>query len=214
MNKFFISILSLIFTLSGCSQTDSAKFVKKDSGELDMNKKYETATFGAGCYWCVEAVFQSLKGVAKVESGFSGGTLKSPSYEEVCTGTTGHAEVARITFDPEVISYERLLDVFWHTHDPTTLNRQGADIGTQYRSVIFYYNDEQKRIAEESKKKTDASGLWDDPIVTEIVLFTEFFPAPDYHQDYYNNNSNKPYCSLVIAPKLSKLFKEYKDLLK
>lgn len=179
-----------------------------------MNKKYETATFGAGCYWCVEAIFQNLKGVVKVEPGFSGGTVKNPAYEEVCTGTTGHAEVAQITFDPKIISYSQLLDVFWHTHDPTTLNRQGEDIGTQYRSVIFYHNDEQKRIAEESKKKTDSSGLWDAPIVTEIVPFTEFYPAPDYHQNYYNNNSNKPYCSLVIAPKLKKFLKEYKNLLK
>lgn len=179
-----------------------------------MNKKYETATLGAGCFWCVEAIFQNLKGVVKVESGYSGGTVKNPSYEDVCTGTTGHAEVAQITFDPEVISYDKLLEVFWHAHDPTTLNRQGGDAGTQYRSVIFYNSDEQKRIAEESKKKTDSSGLWDSPIVTEIIPFTEFYKAEDYHQNYYNNHSNKPYCSIVIAPKLNKLFNEYKDLLK
>jgi peptide-methionine (S)-S-oxide reductase len=209
---WLIQLIIFIFELSGCSQNDTNKF--RDNENLDMTKEYETAVLGAGCFWCVEAVFQSLKGVEKVEAGYSGGTSKNPTYEEVCTGTTGHAEVARITFDPEVISFEQILEVFWHTHDPTTLNRQGADIGTQYRSAIFYVNDDQKRIAEESKKKTEASGLWDAPIVTEITPLTEFYVAEDYHQNYYTNNPNKPYCSAVIAPKLKKFYKEYQHLLK
>lgn len=207
-----VFLISYLLSVPACSQNDTNKF--KDSENLDMTKKYETAVLGAGCFWCVEAVFQSLKGVEKVESGYSGGTTKNPTYQEVCTGTTGHAEVARITFDPEVISFSQLLDVFWHTHDPTTLNRQGADIGTQYRSAIFFVNEEQKKTAEESKKKTEESGLWDAPIVTEITPFTEFYVAEDYHQNYYNNNPNKPYCSAVIGPKLKKFYKEYKHLLK
>ena len=187
---------------------------KLTEGSVQMDKKLDTATFGAGCFWCVEAVFQNIKGVEKVESGYTGGTVDNPTYEQVCTGRTGHAEVARLYFDPEVVSYEQLLEVLWHSHNPTTLNSQGADHGTQYRSAIFYNNDEQKRIAEESKKKTDASGLWDDPIVTEITPLGKYYPAEDYHQNYYNNNSNKPYCSVVIAPKLAKLKKDFPNLLK
>jgi len=179
-----------------------------------MSKNLDTATFGAGCFWCVEAVFQNLRGVHKVEAGYSGGKVENPSYDDVCSGTTGHAEVTRITFDPKIISFEQLLEVFWRTHNPTTLNKQGADVGTQYRSVIFYHNDEQRKNAEESKLRIDSSGLWGDSIVTEISPLKDFYAAEDYHQNYYNNNPNQPYCSAVIAPKLKKFFKEFKHLLK
>lgn len=180
----------------------------------EKEKKLEEATFGAGCFWCVEAVFELVEGVEHVESGYSGGHVEDPSYREVTTGRTGHVEVARIVFDPSVVSYEVLLEVFWHTHDPTTLNRQGNDIGTQYRSVIFFHNDEQKDIAEESLKKTEASGLWDDPIVTTIEPLKNYYVAENYHQNYYENNPNAGYCSYVIAPKIAKFKKQYKHLLK
>ncbi len=172
------------------------------------------ATFGAGCFWCVEAVFEELKGVVDAEAGYSGGTIKNPGYREVCTGRTGHAEVARIYFDPAIISFEQLVTVFFHSHDPTTLNRQGADVGTQYRSVIFYHNEEQKAIAERVKAETDASGLWDNPIVTVIEPLTNYYKAEDYHQQYFENNPNQGYCSYVIAPKVQKMRKEFKDWLK
>ena len=174
----------------------------------------DTATFGAGCFWCVEAVFQRLKGVREVYPGYAGGHVKNPDYKEVCAGTTGHAEVCRIVFDPEVISYEELLEVLWYTHDPTTLNRQGADIGSQYRSSIFYHNEEQKVAAEKSKADTDKSGLWDAPIVTEIVPIDNFSRAEDYHHNYFNQHEDQPYCSAVIAPKLKKFEKKFKDKLK
>jgi peptide-methionine (S)-S-oxide reductase len=163
----------------------------------------ERATFGAGCFWCVEAMFAKLDGVQSVVSGYSGGTKRNPTYEEVCTGTTGHAEVAQITFDPMKISYERLLEMFWKSHDPTTLNRQGADVGEQYRSAIFYHDEKQREAAERSK--LEAQKMFENPIVTEIQPLKEFYPAENYHQDYYRNNPNAPYCRLVIAPKLHKL---------
>lgn len=178
------------------------------------HKQYEQATLGAGCFWCVEAVFQRVKGVKSVEAGYAGGHVADPTYREVCSGTTGHAEVARITFDPSVISYKELLEVFWHTHNPTTKNRQGADVGEQYRSVIFYHSEHQKEIAEASKKETDASDLWEDPIVTEIEPLNNFYKAENYHQNYYNNNPNAGYCSVVIAPKLAKFKKEFPGLWK
>jgi len=163
----------------------------------------EEATFGAGCFWCVEAVFERLPGVKSVEAGYAGGTTENPTYEDVCSGTTGHAEVARITYDPSVISFEKLLSMFWKSHDPTTLNRQGADVGTQYRSSIFYHTDAQKTAAEKSKK--DAQPAFDKPIVTEIVPLKNFSIAEQYHQDYYKNNPNAAYCTFVIRPKLKKL---------
>lgn len=178
------------------------------------NENLEKATFGAGCFWCVEAVFQDLKGVHSVISGYAGGDVKNPSYREVCSGSTSHAEVAQITFNPSVISYNELLKVLWHSHNPTTKNRQGADVGTQYRSAIFYHNDDQKEIAEESKAKTDASTLWDDPIVTEITPLGHFYKAGNDHQNYYKNNPSASYCSFVIAPKMKKLKKEFGHLLK
>jgi peptide-methionine (S)-S-oxide reductase len=173
----------------------------------------ETATFGNGCFWCTEAVFQRLKGVQSVVSGYSGGFVENPSYEEVCTGTTGHAEATQIKYDPAEISYDELLEVFWKTHDPTTLNQQGNDFGPQYRSAIFYHNDEQRRLAEEYKKKLDAARIWDKSIVTEITPFTNFYPAEDYHQNYFNNNPNQPYCSYIIRPKVKKLEEVFRDKL-
>lgn len=181
---------------------------------VSHNGALETATFGAGCFWCVEAVFQRLDGVESVASGYSGGHVDKPTYRQVCDGTTGHAEVIQIQFDPSKISYEDLLYVFWRTHDPTTLNRQGNDQGTQYRSVIFYHNESQRAAAEKSKKETDAAHVWPDPMVTEISAFKNFFKAEDYHQNYYNDNQDQPYCRFVIDPKIQKLKKEFKDKLK
>ncbi|MEK9139180.1 MAG: peptide-methionine (S)-S-oxide reductase MsrA, partial [Bacteroidota bacterium] len=174
----------------------------------------EKATFGAGCFWCTEAVFQRLDGVVSVESGYSGGKMANQTYEQVSTGTKGHAEVTQITYAPAKISFDDLLEVFWKTHDPTTLNRQGNDVGTQYRSVIFYHNDQQKELAEKYKKELDASGAWKSPIVTEISPFTAFYKAESYHQDYYDNNKNAPYCMFVIGPKLEKFEKVFKSKMK
>jgi peptide-methionine (S)-S-oxide reductase len=174
----------------------------------------EKATFGAGCFWCVEAVFQRLAGVKSVVSGYTGGHTQNPTYRDVCSGTTGHAEVAQITYDPSVVSFTDLLKVFFETHDPTQLNRQGNDVGTQYRSAIFYHNDEQKKLSEEFKKQLDASGTWPSLIVTEIVPLKEFYPAEDYHQNYFNDNPGQPYCSFVIRPKLDKFTKTFKEKLK
>jgi len=189
---------------------------EKFSGENYMvdNDSLKKATFGSGCFWCTEAVFERVKGVHSVVSGYAGGTVENPTYEQVCTGTTGHAEVTQITYDPEVISYDELLQIFWRTHDPTTLNRQGNDVGTQYRSVIFYHDDEQKQLAEKYKEELNASGAWEDPIVTEIVPLSVFYEAEDYHQNYYENNPNQGYCSFVIAPKLEKFEKVFKEKLK
>ena len=178
------------------------------------NKSMEIATFGAGCFWCVEAVFQSLKGVDKVVSGYSGGHVKNPTYQQVCTGTTGHAEVCQIYYDPSVISFTELLEVFWSTHDPTTLNRQGNDIGTQYRSVIFYHNEDQKKLAEAYMDKLNKSGVYDKPIVTEISPFKVFYEAENYHQEYFDLNRTQPYCRIVIQPKMDKFRRVFKDKLK
>lgn len=174
----------------------------------------EVAVLGAGCFWCVEAVFEELKGVASVESGYMGGTVENPTYEQVCTGTTGHAEVARITYDPAIISFKEILEVFWKTHDPTTLNRQGADVGTQYRSAVFYLNNQQKEEAEYYKQRLTESGAYTSPIVTEIVPATTFYPAENYHQDYYSLNPNQGYCRYVIQPKLEKFRAAFADKLK
>lgn len=174
----------------------------------------EEATFGAGCFWCVEAIFEEVKGVESVVAGYAGGEIENPTYRQVSSGTTKHAEVTRITYDPSVVSYEQLLEVLWHTHNPTTKNRQGADVGPQYRSVIFYHNEEQKMAAEKSLKKTDKSGLWEDPIVTEIEPLSNYSQAENYHQNYYENNPNAGYCTVVIAPKLKKFRKEFSHMLK
>lgn len=181
---------------------------------MNEENKLEKATFGAGCFWCVEAVFQELKGVEKVISGYTGGDTENPTYKEVCSGTTGHAEVAQITYDPNVITFDELLEVFWKTHNPTTLNRQGADVGAQYRSAIFYHNAEQQKKAEHYKAKLDESGAFDDPIVTEIAPLEKFYEAEDYHQDYYSQNKNQPYCAFTITPKIDKVRKAFKDKLK
>ena len=170
-----------------------------------MTDQFQQATFGAGCFWCVEAAFEQLPGVQSVVSGYAGGTKANPTYEEVCTGRTGHAEVAQITFDPGIVSYEELLNVFWASHDPTSLNRQGGDIGTQYRSVIFYNSEEQKAAAERSK--AGAQKNFHDPIVTEVAPLTKFYEAENYHQDYYRNNPGAPYCAFIIRPKLEKIEK-------
>ncbi len=185
--------------------------IKGNSME-EINK--ETATFGSGCFWCVEAVFQRLEGVEEVLSGYSGGEIPNPTYEQVCSGNTGHAEVIQIVFNPQKITFTELLEVFWSTHDPTTLNRQGNDVGTQYRSAIFYHNEQQKKLAEEYKKKLTEEEIFDDPIVTEISKFEKFYIAENYHQDYYDNNKNQPYCSFVITPKIEKFKKVFGHKLK
>ncbi len=172
----------------------------------------ETATLGGGCFWCIEAVYLEMKGVLKVESGYAGGHVPHPTYREVCTGTTGHAEVVQITYDPSVVSYADLLEVFFAVHDPTTLNRQGNDVGTQYRSVIFYHNEEQKRIAQAAKET--AAQLWPKPIVTQIAPLDRFYKAEDYHQDYYRNNPSQPYCIYVVGPKVEKFRQKFRQYLK
>ena len=174
----------------------------------------ETATLAGGCFWCLEAAFQDLKGVETVQSGYAGGRVADPSYEDVCTGTTGHAEVVQITFDPQIVTFEDLLHVFFTIHDPTTLNRQGADVGTQYRSAIFYHSPEQKATAERVMAELQAGKLWDEPVVTELKPLEAFYPAEEYHRDYFRRNPNQGYCRAVIAPKVAKVRKLYFDRLK
>lgn len=192
---------------SACSQEDATYLPERKN-------LLAKATFGNGCFWCTEAVFQQLRGVESVASGYAGGATENPTYESVCTGTTGHAEVIQITYDPALVSYEKLLEVFWKSHDPTTLNRQGNDVGTQYRSAIFYHDDEQKSLAEKYKQKLDESGAFNDPIVTEITAFTQWYPAEDYHQNYFNQNGSQGYCRAVIAPKVAKIREVFADDLK
>ncbi|KAB2918306.1 MAG: peptide-methionine (S)-S-oxide reductase MsrA [Bacteroidetes bacterium] len=187
---------------------------KTQTNMNDSNTRLDTATFGAGCFWCVEAVFQDLKGVKSVACGYSGGKIKNPTYREVCSGLTGHAEVIQIAYNPDKISFDELLEVFWQTHDPTTLNQQGADRGTQYRSVVFYHNEEQKVLAEKYKKALNDSQAFANPVVTEISAYTEFYKAEDYHQNYFNENGEEPYCRMVIKPKVDKFKKVFKDKLK
>ncbi|HEY5865883.1 MAG TPA: peptide-methionine (S)-S-oxide reductase MsrA [Candidatus Tectomicrobia bacterium] len=179
-----------------------------------MADSLEVTTLGGGCFWCVEAVYQELQGVQSAVSGYAGGAVENPTYYQVCNGTTGHAEVVQITFDPRLIMFEDILYVFWRTHNPTTLNQQGYDVGTQYRSVIFYHSEQQRTIAEKSKRDTDASGLWPNPIVTEISPATTFYKAEDYHQNYYRDNPYQPYCVAIIDPKITKLRKEFRAKLK
>ncbi len=179
-----------------------------------MNEELQVATLGSGCFWCTEAFFLKLKGVESVVSGYSGGKVKNPTYREVCTGLTGHAEVVQVKFNQEVISYEEILEIFWNTHDPTTLNRQGNDEGPQYRSVVFYHNEQQKKIAEQYKEQLSKSGVFKNSIVTEISPFTIFYPAEDYHQNYYALNPNQGYCQYVIRPKVEKFNKQYASKLK
>lgn len=178
------------------------------------SSKLEVATFGAGCFWCVEAVFQRLAGVTKVVSGYAGGHVENPTYRQVCEGTTGHAEVVQIEFDPSRVTYAELLEVFWKTHDPTTRDRQGNDVGPQYRSVIFYHGEEQRALAERLRRELDASGAWSDPIVTEIAPFTRFYPAEEYHQNYFNRNPDQSYCRFVVRPKVEKFERLFRGKLK
>ncbi len=179
-----------------------------------MAKELEKATLGGGCFWCTEAVYRELKGVTDVKPGYSGGHVKNPSYREVCTGNTGHAEVVQVTFDPEIVSFSEILEVFFATHDPTTLNRQGNDVGTQYRSVIFYHSEKQKETAQKVLELFKKEKVYDKPIVTELKPFTEFYPAEDYHVNYFANNPNQPYCQYVIVPKIEKFRKIFKEKLK
>jgi len=213
INVNTLIILSIIiFSVLSCGNSKTENI---DEGiEMNINSNLDTATFGAGCFWCVEAVFQRLDGVEKVVSGYSGGDVDDPTYDEVCSGTTNHAEVCQVYYDSKVITYDELLEVFWKTHDPTTLNRQGNDVGTQYRSVIFYHNENQKILAQKYKSDLDSSGAFESPIVTEISEYTKFYSAEKYHQNYYNDNKLKPYCIFVVAPKVEKLEKVFKDKLK
>ena len=182
--------------------------------ENNGSSRTEVATLGGGCFWCLEAVYQELRGVEKVESGYSGGDVPNPTYRQVCSETTGHAEVAQVTFDPDEVSYRDILEVYFTIHDPTTLNRQGADVGTQYRSVIFYHTEEQKRTAEEVISEIESEGIWNSPIVTEVVPLDEFYVAEDYHQNYFRNNGFQPYCQVIIAPKVAKFRKQHLERLK
>jgi peptide-methionine (S)-S-oxide reductase len=203
-----IGILALLMSFSANGQKNKRKTMTENQ------PGFETATFGSGCFWCSEAIFQDVDGVVKVESGYSGGNVKNPTYKEVCSGLTGHAEVVQVTFDPKKVSYDELLEIFWQTHDPTTLNQQGADVGTQYRSVIFYHSEEQRKKAEYYKTRLEEEGAFSNPVVTQIVPESAFYKAEDYHQNYFNLNGNAPYCSYVIKPKLEKFKKAFKDKLK
>jgi peptide-methionine (S)-S-oxide reductase len=213
MKKFGFLAGVILLGLPSCAQTETTTDTMADDS-VKVNETMDTATFGGGCFWCVETIFQQLQGVQKVESGYSGGTVKNPSYKEVCTGNTGHAEVVNIYFDPSKISYGELLGVFFAVHDPTTLNRQGGDVGTQYRSSVFYHSDEQKAIAEDVIRQLSVSGEFADPIVTTLERFDVFYKAEDYHQDYFNINPDQPYCNAVIRPKVEKFRKKYASKLK
>lgn len=214
LKTILLSAISFV-GLNSCAQKDNSVKTKKETKTMtSTNKNLDTATFGTGCFWCTEAVFQQLEGVEKVTSGYSGGHVVNPTYEEVCSKTTGHAECLNIVYDTTKITFDELLEVFWQVHDPTTLNRQGADAGPQYRSVIFYHNEAQKTRAEKYKTELDKSGAWDNPIVTTLEKMDVFYPAEDYHQNYYNNNSGQGYCQFVIRPKLEKFEKVFKNKLK
>lgn len=206
--KYSIAIITVVLvgamTIFG---TEKNREKMSSSNEVALEK----ATFGAGCFWCVEAMFQEIKGVESVVSGYSGGTVKKPTYKDVCNGTTGHAEVIQVTYDPNQVSYETLLEAFWLSHDPTQLNRQGADVGTQYRSVIFFHSATQEMLAKEYKKRLNDEEAYGSPVVTEISAISEFYPAEDYHQDYYAQNPGNSYCSMVVGPKLEKFKKAFKQ---
>ncbi len=221
MRKLFLLPSIILWVAVGCTgkmaKQNSTNMQKSDSihaNETEDSTQWDTATFGAGCFWCVEAIFLEVKGVKSVRSGYSGGTVKDPTYEQITTGNTGHAEVTRIVYDPKVTTFKELLEVFWEIHDPTSLNKQGSDVGTQYRSAVFYHNEKQKEEAEFYKQRLIDEKAYAKPIVTEIVKVGEFYKAEDYHQDYYTNNSNQTYCVYVIRPKLDKFRKAFKDKLK
>jgi peptide-methionine (S)-S-oxide reductase len=222
--KIAVTFVAAIFFVTACGQskntgtnTETMKTEETTTQPIvthSNEQTIDTATFGAGCFWCVEAVFQRLDGVMSIKSGYSGGSVKNPSYREVCNGTTGHAEVCQIVYDKTKVSFDELLEVFWKTHDPTTLNMQGNDHGTQYRSAIFYHNEEQKTKAEAYKKELNAAKVYPNPIVTEITAFTNYYPAEEYHQNYYNQNGSEGYCKFVIQPKVEKFEKIFKDKMK
>jgi peptide-methionine (S)-S-oxide reductase len=217
MNDALVTILMVltVFVAVNCKGTKTDNKIKEDLTFMNnQSAKTDTATFGQGCFWCSEAIFERVEGVESVVSGYAGGYVPNPSYEQVCGGQTGHAEVIQIIYDPSVISYDDLLKIFWKTHDPTTLNRQGADVGEQYRSIILYHNEKQKEKAEYYKEELEKSGAWDKPIVTQIIPFTKFYKAEDYHQNYFDKNPHQGYCSFVIAPKVEKFEKVFKDKLK
>lgn len=219
MKRYLFSAINIlpVSILLSCMQNNNspkANYMSQDKDAVVYSGAKDTATFGTGCFWCSEAVFQELKGVIKVTSGYSGGHVANPTYEQVCSKTTGHAEVVEVIYDPSVITYDELLEVFWQIHDPTSLNRQGNDVGPQYRSVIFYHNDAQKQKAGHYKDALDRSGAWANPVVTAIEPFRNFYPAENYHQDYYRLNGQAPYCYYVIRPKLEKFEKVFKNKLK
>ena len=216
MNIVFTYAIITLATLISCGENKkpNINMAADISSAKNSNVNTDTATFGTGCFWCTEAIFEQLNGVVKVSSGYSGGHVDNPTYKAVCDGTTGHAEVVQIEYDPSKITFDELLEVFWQTHDPTTLNRQGNDVGTQYRSAIFYHNEEQKQKAEKYKNELNSSGAFNKPIVTEITPFSRFYVAENYHQDYYTNNGSQPYCYYVIKPKMEKFQKVFKDKIK
>ena len=221
--KIMLKLSMTVFVIGTVNLISCAQLEKKDKMTASIPSTTnesstaitETATFANGCFWCTEAIFEQLDGVISAVSGYTGGTVKNPTYKAVTTGETGHAEALEIVYDPAKISFDELLEVFWETHDPTTLNRQGGDVGTQYRSGIFYHNEEQKQKAEKYKAELNKSGAFDNPIVTEITAFSKFYPAENYHQEYFENNeNNNPYCKVVIRPKVEKFRKVFKDKLK
>jgi peptide-methionine (S)-S-oxide reductase len=221
MRTMLAPVLIAVTTLLSCAQKSptSANLLMDNTTIMDNDPstslRTDTATFANGCFWCSEAIFEELDGVLNATSGYSGGQTENPTYKQVCTGETGHAECLQIVYDPAKISFDQLLKAFWETHDPTTLNRQGADVGTQYRSAVFYHNDEQKQKAEKYKVALDKSGAFDNPVVTEVTAFSKFYPAENYHQQYFENNENtNPYCKIVIRPKLDKFRKVFKNKLK
>lgn len=208
-----LSLLILIACSNASSDTSTTKNITMENESTNTNQ-LDTATFGNGCFWCTEALFQDIKGVVKVTSGYTGGQVKNPTYKQICTGITGHAEALQIVFNPAIVTYSELLQMFWYSHDPTTLNRQGNDVGTQYRSAVFYHNAEQKKEAEFYKKKLDDEKVFEKPIVTEITALDTFFSAEDYHQNYYKENEAQPYCMYIIRPKLEKFKKVFGDKMK
>jgi len=215
ISKITVIVLSIITSAFhfSCGSATEANANKKSKQTNNMDQKLEKITFGAGCFWCVEAVFQRVKGVKAVSSGYMGGKMKNPTYREVCSGLTGHAEVCQLSYDPKEVSVATLLEIFWQTHDPTTLNRQGADTGTQYRSAVFFHTPEQQQEADAWKQKLNDSHVFPNPIVTEITAASEFYVAEDYHQNYFNENGTEPYCQIVIKPKMDKFLKTFKSKL-
>jgi peptide-methionine (S)-S-oxide reductase len=213
-NLFLIAVLAVFSLNQAYSQQKNRSMKEIPKTQINTLEGMEIATLGSGCFWCIEAIYQDLNGVLGLKSGYSGGHIENPTYRQVTSGTTGHAEVIQFSFDPNVISFEEILEIFWSTHDPTTLNRQGADVGPQYRSAVFYHNEKQKEVAEFYKEKLDSSGAFDKKIVTEISPFSNFYAAEDYHQNYFNDNGMQPYCQIVIKPKVDKFKKVFADKLK